>query len=101
MIKEDLRGSLGGVGVFPLAAPLPKPFGGGVVHHLTVVAHLVGLRHVLETLLIIGRQTLEPKQTLITYYYSYCEGLLSYCEGLLSYCEGVLSLTVKVYSLLL
>lgn len=56
-----LRGSFGGVGVFPLAAPLSEAFGGDVVFHLTVVAHLIGFGHVLETLLITGRQSLEAE----------------------------------------
>lgn len=55
----DLRGSLGCVGVFPLAASLSEAFGRDVVAHLPVVTHLVGLRHVLETLLITGRQSLK------------------------------------------
>lgn len=56
-----LRGSFGGVGVFPLAAPLSEAFGGDIVFHLTVVAHLVSFGHVLETLLITGRQSLEAE----------------------------------------
>lgn len=56
-----LRGSFGGVGVFPLAASLSEAFGGDVVFHLTVVAHLIGFGHVLETLLITGRQSLEAE----------------------------------------
>lgn len=58
----DLRGSFGSVGVFPLAAPLSKALGGHVVFHLPVVAHLVGLGHVLETLLITGRQSLKSQR---------------------------------------
>lgn len=61
---SDLRWSLGCVGVFPLASPLSKALWGDVVSHLPVVADLVGLGHVLETLLITGRQTLKSQQTL-------------------------------------
>lgn len=63
-LATHLRWSLGGVGVFPLAAPLPKALWGDVVPHLPVVADLVGLGHVLETLLIAGRQSLKPQHTL-------------------------------------
>lgn len=55
----DSRWPLGGIGVFPLAAPLSKALWGDIVTHLTVVAHLVGLGHVLETLLIASRQSLK------------------------------------------
>lgn len=57
--RVDLRGSLGGVGVFPLATPLAVTFGRDVVAHLPVVAHLVSLGHVLKTLLVAGRQSLS------------------------------------------
>lgn len=57
----DSRWSLGGVGVFPLTAPLSKALRRDVVVHLTVVAHLVGLGHVLETLLIASRQSLKEQ----------------------------------------
>ena len=62
--SSDLRGSLGCVGVFPLAAPLSKALWGDVVSHLPVVADLVGFGHVLETLLITCRQSLKSEQTL-------------------------------------
>lgn len=57
----DLRGSFGCIGVFPLAAPLSEALGWDVVSHLPVVTHLVGLGHVLETLLITGRQSLKSQ----------------------------------------
>lgn len=61
-LRPDLRGSLGCVGVFPLAAPLPEALRGDVVPHLPVVADLVGFGHVLEALLVPGRQSLERQQ---------------------------------------
>ena len=62
-IRDDvgggfLRWSFGRIRVFPLAAPLPEALGWDVVLHLTVVADLVGLRHVFKALLIAGSQTL-------------------------------------------
>lgn len=62
-LGADLRGPLGGVGVFPLAAPLSEALGRDIVAHLLVVAHLVSLGHVLKTLLIAGRQSLKSQHT--------------------------------------
>lgn len=64
-LVTDLRWSLGCIGVFPLAPPLSKAFWGNVIPHLPVVADLVGFGHVLETLLITGRQSLKPQHTLM------------------------------------
>lgn len=58
-VAADSRWPLGGIGVFPLAAPLSKALGGDIAAHLTVVAHLVGLGHVLETFLIASSQSLK------------------------------------------
>lgn len=69
---SDLRWSLGSVGVFPLAAPLSKALGGDVVPHLPVVADLVGFGHVLETLLIPSRQSLEPQRALALHISQMC-----------------------------
>lgn len=63
----DSRWPLGGIGVFPLAAPLSKALGGDIIAHLTVVAHLVGLGHVLETFLIASRQSLKAHKLTCNY----------------------------------
>lgn len=61
-VAADSRWPFGGIGVFPLAAPLSKALGGDIVAHLPVVAHLVGLGHVLKTFLIAGRQSLNTQR---------------------------------------